>query len=592
MLLLSRRLAAATLVLALGACQCAEVNDRCDWPQWAQDPAHRGVACRAGQPLDRALARIEFDPFSVQEQADNADYENDIAGALLVHYPTPLIAGDDVYLMVKAGAYLPCEPPGSGMTADGGSFCGMAARDTQVWTERRYAWEGGALVEKWTVESDWKPVPVGLSAWEPAFQPALGGDFLYLPAANGDVLKVDRRSGAVVKRIAPLADVAGHSFVAGGLAVDATGNLFYTALTLQDDFRDDPEGWLVKVSPADVATRVRFAELVPDAPAADSLCSGVFSAPDFLRPYPPAPDAGIQAQPPQVRCQTQRPALNAVPAIGDDGTVFVVSRAHRNARYGYLVAATSDLQPRWAASFRGLLNDGCGVLNPAIALPNPDGGASRSSACRVGALTGVDPATNEPPAAQVNDSSSSSPVVLPDGAVLYGAVTGYNAARGHLLKFDGQGRFAGSYDFGWDVTPAVYKHGGTYSIVIKDNHYFEYDGSAPRFFITQLNKDLHPEWQFQNAEMQSCQRTDGGLQCTTDHPDGFEWCINAPAVDPEGTVFTNAEDGFLYAIGQGGTQKGRFFLKLAVGAAYTPIALDRQGRIYALNGGELTVVGK
>ena len=68
--------------------------------------------------------------------------------------------------------------------------------------------------------------------------------------------------------------------------------------------------------------------------------------------------------------------------------------------------------------------------------------------------------------------------------------------------------------------------------------------------------------------------------------------INAPAIDSEGTVYSNAEDGNLYVIDSTGKQKAHFFLKLAIGAAYTPIALDNQGRIYALNGGELFVVGE
>jgi hypothetical protein len=32
------------------------------------------------------------------------------------------------------------------------------------------------------------------------------------------------------------------------------------------------------------------------------------------------------------------------------------------------------------------------------------------------------------------------------------------------------------FDFGWDSTPAVFSHDGTYSIVIKDNHYDEESG--------------------------------------------------------------------------------------------------------------------
>jgi hypothetical protein len=28
-----------------------------------------------------------------------------------------------------------------------------------------------------------------------------------------------------------------------------------------------------------------------------------------------------------------------------------------------------------------------------------------------------------------------------------------------------------AYDFGWDITPAVYEHDGTWSVIVKDNFY-------------------------------------------------------------------------------------------------------------------------
>jgi len=52
-----------------------------------------------------------------------------------------------------------------------------------------------------------------------------------------------------------------------------------------------------------------------------------------------------------------------------------------------------------------------------------------------------------------------------------GIIGQYNSGRGHVMKFSDAGEFVGAYDFGWDSTPAVYPHDGTYSIVIKDNHY-------------------------------------------------------------------------------------------------------------------------
>ena len=56
-------------------------------------------------------------------------------------------------------------------------------------------------------------------------------------------------------------------------------------------------------------------------------------------------------------------------------------------------------------------------------------------------------------------------------------------------------------------------------------------------------------------------------------------------------VFVNSEDGHLYAINQGGTLRERIFLQLALGAAYTPLSLGVDGRIYTQNAGRLFVVG-
>jgi hypothetical protein len=151
----------------------------------------------------------------------------------------------------------------------------------------------------------------------------------------------------------------------------------------------------------------------------------------------------------------------------------------------------------------------------------------------------------------------------------------------------------GTYDFGWDVTPAVWVHDGTYSIITKDNHYPTGSGTEGPYYITQLSRNLAEEWRFLSTETRSCTtEADGGISCISDHPDGFEWCINAPAVGPDGTVYGNSEDGRIYAIRQGGTQLAERFLLQSLGAAYTPIVVDAKGRVYSLNGGVMTIVGQ
>jgi hypothetical protein len=82
------------------------------------------------------------------------------------------------------------------------------------------------------------------------------------------------------------------------------------------------------------------------------------------------------------------------------------------------------------------------------------------------------------------------------------------------------------------------------------------------------------------------------ISCVSDHPNGFEWCVNAAVVDANGAVYANSEDGNLYVIGQGGVLQDKLFQHLALGAAYTPASLDASGRIYSQNDGVLFVAGK
>src|SRR5262249_54059452 len=105
---------------------------------------------------------------------------------------------------------------------------------------------------------------------------------------------------------------------------------------------------------------------------------------------------------------------------------------------------------------------------------------------------------------------------------------------------------------------------------------------APKgpYLVTQVNPRMQVEWQFQNTSTDAT------------HSNGFEWCINAPAVDVRGNVYANREDGNLDVIRQFGTVVGRIFLNQALGAAYAPLSLGPDGRIYTENDGILFAVGQ
>ena len=525
-----------------------------DWPQWGRTPSHRGEAPAVGQPLEAILAELVCDPFAEAKKAESS-------GDLLAHYAVPLIDGDNVYMTFEAGAYT-----------------GFGQWDSEVWQVRRMQWVGPELRAVWTFESDWKPEPLVFTAWQAVFLPALAGDSVYVPGAGGSVFRVSKETGEAVERIDPFPSFDGSRFVAGGLAVAPDGAVIYNVLGLNpgDPTLAPTAAWLVRVSAAGAVSHAEYAALTPGAPAASDACKRRFSLDQ--RPWPPSPAAVAPTAP----CGPQRPAINAVPAVAPDGTIYTVSRAHNNGSYGYLVAVHPDLSPAWASSLRGLVSDGCGVL-----LPKDDA----LNHCRSNAPTGVDPGTNDLPAGNVSDQGTASPVVLPDGSVLIGTQSGYNYARGHLFRFGSTGSLLSSYDFGWDITPAVREHDGTWSVLIKDNHYNTNSG-VPFYDVTSLDASLAPEWSFRATNTQSCARDGaGGVVCFDDHPDGFEWCVNQPVVDAEGTVYLNSEDGNLYAFAPDGHELAHIFLDTALGAAYTPVSMGPDGVIYAQNNGKLFVIG-
>ncbi|HTP33231.1 MAG TPA: hypothetical protein VMJ75_13725 [Candidatus Acidoferrales bacterium] len=540
-----------------------------------------------GQSPNHKLANMTYDPFVAQEQGENF-------GELQAHYQAPLTDGQDVLMEFIGGKYVSCVPPGSYMTFP----CGNDNWFNQTWSEKRLHWQAGQLVEKWAFTSDWKPEPDAggeLGGWQPVFHGALTDDAVWVPGAGGTVFKLAKGSGIVIARINPFGNtIDPNTFVSSPITVDQQGAVYYNALKLNiasdpstndpwafgpnfdgNGVTDIPGAWLVKIDANGGVHKISYKSLIY-TPAAPSTCSATFDTSTL--PWPPSPTA----TPRTVFCLSQRPGVNITPAIAPDGTIYSVTVAHNPfaRRYAYVLAFNPDLSLKWSASMRDRIHDTCGVL---LGIGTPGG-------CRAGQpANGVDPATNQAPAGRVIDQSSSSPVVTPDGGVIYGSYTRYNYARGHMFRFDSRGNFVAAYDFGWDSTPAIYPHNGTYSIVIKDNHYdagsyCDDDTICPvappgPYYITQLDPNMKIEWQFKNASTDST------------HNNGFEWCINAPAIDLFGNVFVNSEDGNLYLIRQGGTQLGKIFLNQALGAAYTPLSLGPDGRIYTENDGILFAVG-
>ncbi len=608
---------------------CSQAFAQTNWPQWGQNPQHQGFVTTVGQDATSILADIIYDPFTAAE-------ERDAGGTLLVHYQVPLIHQNDVFMEFKTGRFIECSPPGSGNPPPGETDCGQSAWNSQIWNQARLHWEGGNLVEKWRFQSDWKAVRIELAQWEPVYHAVLANGFVYDPGFGGTVFKLDQGDGTVVSRINPFGTIDANTFVAGPLSADDAGNIYYNAIKFTDQTINVYPGlvnsWLVKIAPDDTVSMVSYPDLLSSVNP-PTTCERAFSVSPL--PWPPS----TSSAPRTAACGAQRPGLNIAPAIGPDGTIYTASRGHNPAgdRGSYVVAVNPNLTLKWASSLVHTLNTGCGVLVPiaAVDMPAiaPPGGydlATFKGKCRHGANFGVDPSTNRLGDGRILDAGTSSAVVLPDGNVYFGAYTRYNIARGHGYKLRGlDGAILATYDFGWDDTQAVLRHGDTYSIVMKDNHYDEEAGfycntndnpvslggsssyipnvvcdftgfPAGPFYITQVNSNLVPEWKFQSTETRVCHRIpDGSVSCVNDgsHPHGFEWCINAPAVDGNGNVYVESEDGNVYVLGQGNTgvfttPKFKIFTNLAIGAAYTPFSIDPMGRLYAQNNGHLFVLGQ
>ena len=551
------------------------------WPQWAQNTQHTSSPGVAGQSLNEILADLVYDPLVPEEQSSNYN-------ELVAHFQVPLVDGNDVYMEYKSGSY------------------SASTFSSEIWGENRFTWQNGQLALQWGYASDWKAPGSSSDFWEPVFHAALGNTVVYVPGASGSVIELNKVDGAFIERFSPFGTDP-NTYETGPITTDAGGNLYYNAIQVvtTNGFyaNDSTNSWLVKITPAGGVSMAGYAALTQSqAPSAGSQCITSFDTSQL--PWPPS----TTATPATSICGSQRAGLNVSPAVAPDGTIYTVSRAHYNDRYSFLLALNPDLSLKWISSLRNRFQDGCGVSVADGGWLPPNG---TPGGCSAGALLGVDPLTNQPGDGSVLDDASSTPAIAPDGTILFGTWNRYNYAQGHLMHFDANGNYLGAFGFGWDTTPAIYAHNGTWSAVTKNNHYGNVGSycddatlcppdrttnnpaSPEQYFVTQMDANLNVEWSFQNTNTNSCMRNaDGTLTCVSDHPAGFEWCVNSPVIDANGVVYANSEDGNLFAIPQGGSPVQEIFQQLALGAAYTPASIGGDGKIYSQNDGHLFVVGK
>lgn len=212
-------------------------------------------------------------------------------------------------------------------------------------------------------------------------------------------------------------------------------------------------------------------------------------------------------------------------------------------------------------------------------------------------------------AANLNDISTASPMVAPDGDVYFGVLANpNNGSRGWLLRFSGDLSVVKTPGgFGWDYTAGVipatmvpsYIGTSSYLLFSKYNNYVSGDGNG-----INLVSILDP-----NSTQLDYHATAPGfttmrevLTLISPSPDpaftswigaAREWCINAAAISPsQNSIYFNNEDGHAYRWDLSTNSLTESVqLNSGMGQPYVPTVIGPDGTIFTLNGGYLFAVG-
>lgn len=208
--------------------------------------------------------------------------------------------------------------------------------------------------------------------------------------------------------------------------------------------------------------------------------------------------------------------------------------------------------------------------------------------------------------AWLDDDSSASPTVGPDGDVYFGVLEDpfpENHDRGWLLHFDStlsQLKTPGA--FGWDDTAAVvpvsmvasYSGTSSYLLMSKYNDYADAGvGGSGQNKIAVLDPNATETDPVTGVQVMKEVLTAVGLTPNPPLAGVKEWCINSAAVNPPTkTIIANNEDGKLYAWDlTANTFSQSVTLTSGLGEAYTPTVIGVDGTVYAINNATLFAVG-
>jgi hypothetical protein len=265
-------------------------------------------------------------------------------------------------------------------------------------------------------------------------------------------------------------------------------------------------------------------------------------------------------------------AINAAPALSPDGSVLYVVAS--NGASGYLLGLNSKtLKTEYQVAL-------------------------------------VDPASGQP--AELEDLSSASPMVGPDGDVYYGVLENpypNHDGRGWLLHFDATLKTLKTPgSFGWDDTASVvpssaipsYTGKSAYLLMTKYNNYY---GVGPlgdghnKIAILDPNATQIDEYTKKPVVMvmREVQTVSGATQYPGE-PAGavYEWCNSTSVVDAAtGSAFAGSEDGHVYRWDlAGNTLSQSLLLNPPQTEAYTPTLVGANGIVYAIDNAQLFATGK
>jgi len=406
------------------------------------------------------------------------------------------------------------------------------------------AYRGSDGTLLWTQPTDYILPPSG---WTPEVQPALSPDGrVYFPGAGGTVYWRDNLDSA-----------SGNT---GQIAFFGLGKYTANKTSLNSKvFIDTP-------LTIDAGGNVFFGVQVTGTNALN-LKGGIAridakGAGTFVTATSAANDATVS-----------KPGQNCAPAISNDGKLLYIG-----------------------------VNGGSGNIrhhNYLLALDT----TTLATVDKVELLDPMDPTSS----GDVDDISTASPTVGPDGDVYYGILDSGNENhdRGFLLHFSSdlkQSKTIGS--FGWDDTVSIvptsmvsnYHGSSSYLLFSKYNDYADKGGTGINRLAILDPNDTQTDATTGLTVMKEVM-TIKGVTPDPDFPGTpgavREWCINSAAVDPATfSILANSEDGTLYRWDlRTNTFTQKIKLTGGVGEAYTPTSVGPDGTVYAINKGILWAAG-